>query len=159
VPLKSSRQNTFISPPGGAKFHYFSHLSRRPVCAGNIRHRLGKVRDLVFSLREPYPDAVGIYMDYGWGKPTQFVPWDRIVKIEDDAIFVRSPDSGDTYSPFVDQPGWIMADKHLIGRTILDMDGRRIEVVNDVHMLEASGHLLLVHVDSSFNGFLRRWHL
>jgi magnesium transporter len=32
-------------------------------------------------------------------------------------------------------------------------------VVNDVHLLEAKGHLLLVHVDASFNGFLRRWGL
>jgi magnesium transporter len=39
------------------------------------------------------------------------------------------------------------------------MDGRRIEVVNDVHLLEAKGRLLLIHVDTSFNGFLRRWGL
>jgi Mg/Co/Ni transporter MgtE len=36
------------------------------------------------------------------------------------------------------------------------MDGRRTEVVNDVHLLEARGQLLLIHVDTSFNGFLRR---
>jgi magnesium transporter len=46
-----------------------------------------------------------------------------------------------------------------MGRTILDMDGRRIEVVNDVHLLESKGRILIVHVDISFNGFLRRWGL
>jgi magnesium transporter len=46
-----------------------------------------------------------------------------------------------------------------MGRTILDMDGRRIEVVNDVHLLESKGQLFIVHVDISFNGFLRRWGL
>ena len=50
-------------------------------------------------------------------------------------------------------------DKHLMGRTIVDMDDRRCEVVNDVHLLEAKGRFLLVHVDISFNGFLRRWGL
>lgn len=158
APLNPTLRNVDTTRlPDGATFLYFSQLYRRPVVSGNIHNRLGKLRDLVFALKEPYPDAVGIYMDYGWGKPTQFVPWDRVLKIEDDAIFVRPPETEDKYPPFVDQPGWIMVDQHLMGRTILDMDGRRIEVVNDVHLLEASGHLLLVHVDTSFNGFLRRW--
>jgi Mg/Co/Ni transporter MgtE len=43
-----------------------------------------------------------------------------------------------------------------MGRTIVDMDDRRVEVVNDVHMLEARSRVLLVHVDISFSGFLRR---
>ena len=59
----------------------------------------------------------------------------------------------------MDQPGWILVDKHLMGRTILDIDGRRIEVVNDVRFLESHGRLLLIDVDLSFNGFLRRWGL
>jgi Mg/Co/Ni transporter MgtE len=46
-----------------------------------------------------------------------------------------------------------------MGRTVLDTDGRRTEVVNDVHLLEAKGRLLLVHVDTSINGILRRWGL
>ena len=144
---------------GNFRFLYFSQIFKRPVCAGSIKDRLGKVSDLVFTVKEPYPEAAGIYLEFGWGKPTQLVPWDRVLRIEDDAIFVKPPDEGDRYKPFVDQPGWILLDKHLIGRTILDMDGRRIEVVNDVHLLEAKGHLLLVHVDSSFNGLLRRWRL
>lgn len=144
---------------GNFRFLYFSELAKRPVCAGKIKDRIGKVTDLVFRLSEPYPEAVGIFMEFGWGKPTQFIPWDRVVKIEDDAIFVRPPEGGGTYPPFVDQPGWILVDKHLMGRTVLDMDGRRTEVVNDVHMLESRGRFLIVHVDISFNGFLRKWGL
>ena len=53
----------------------------------------------------------------------------------------------------------MLVDAHLMGRTVLDTDGRRTEVVNDVHLLEAKGRLLLVHVDTSFNGILRRWGL
>jgi magnesium transporter len=148
-------------PPGigSYRFRYFSELLKRPVCAGKIQDRLGKLTDLVFALKEPYPAAVGIYLEHGWGKPTAFIPWERVLRIEDDAIFVMPPPEGSPYPPFVDQPGWIMLENHLMGRTILDMDGRRMEVVNDVHLLEAKGHLLLVHVDASFNGFLRRWGL
>ncbi len=147
-------------PPGlGAfRFLYFSRLLKRPVCAGKIKDRIGRLSDLVFALKEPYPEAVGLYLEFGWGKPTQFIPWERVVKIEDDAIFVKPADGG-VYPPFVDQPGWMLVDAHLMGRTILDTDGRRTEVVNDVHLLEAKGRLLLVHVDTSFNGILRRWGL
>ncbi len=137
------------------RFLYFSELLKRPVCAGKINNRLGKLTDLVFRLSETYPEAVGIYMEYGWGKPTQFVPWDRVVKIEDDAIFVQPPEN-EKYPPFVDQVGWMLVNNHLMGKTILDMDGRRIEVVNDVHLLESRGRMIIVHVDISFNGFLRR---
>lgn len=138
---------------------FFSQLLKRPVCAGKINDRIGKLSDLVFKLAEPYPEAVGIFMEYGWGQPTQFVPWSRVLRIEDDSIFVQPPESGDRYPPFVDQPGWILVNQHLMGRTILDFDGRRTEVVNDVHLLESRGRMLIVHVDVSFNGFWRRWGL
>ena len=141
------------------RYYFFSELLKRPVCAGKIGKRLGKLTDLVFQLSEPYPLAVGIFLSFGWGVPTQFIPWDRVVKIDDDAIFVQPPPEGETYPPFVDQPGWILVDQHLMGKTILDMDGRRTEVVNDVHLLETQGRMLIGHVDISFNGFLRKWGL
>ncbi len=144
---------------GSYRFLYFSGLLKTPVCAGKIKDRIGKLTDLVFLLKEPYPEAVGLYLEHGWGKPTEFIPWDRVLRVEDDAIFVKPAEGGGPYPAFVDQPGWILLDAHLMGRTILDMDGRRIEVVNDVHLMEAKGRMLLVHVDTSFNGFLRRWGL
>ncbi|MBZ5498158.1 MAG: CBS domain-containing protein [Acidobacteriia bacterium] len=154
----NSVQRILDLPPGIANFRflYYAELIKRPVCVGKITDRLGKLTDLVFVIKEPYPEAVGIYLEFGWGKPTQFIPWARVIKVEDDAIFVQPPEQGEAYPPFVDQPGWIMLGNHLLGRTILDMDGRRTEVVNDVHLLEAKGQLLLIHVDTSFNGFLRR---
>jgi magnesium transporter len=145
-------------PPGIANFRflYFADLIKRPICIGKITDRIGKVTDLIFAIKEPYPEAVGVYMEFGWGKPTQCIPWSRVLRIEDDAIFVQPPEQGETYPAFVDQPGWILLGNHLLGRTILDMDGRRTEVVNDIHLLESRGQLLLMHVDTSFNGFLRR---
>jgi CBS domain-containing protein/sporulation protein YlmC with PRC-barrel domain len=141
------------------RFFYFSELLGRRVCSGKIRDRIGKLTDLVFRLAEPYPEAVGIYVEHGWGKPTELVPWERVVKIDEDAIFVQPPPGGGPYPPFVDQPGWIMLNEHLMGKTILDMDGRRTEVVNDVHLLESKGRMIIAHVDISFNGFLRKWGL
>ncbi len=143
---------------GPFRMFFFSELAKRRVCAKNINNRLGKLTDLVFAMAEPYPEAVGLYLEHGWNQPTEFIPWEKVMKIDDDAIFVAPPE-GEMYPPFVDQPGWILIDKHLMGRTIVDLDGRRIEVVNDVSLVEARCKLLLVDVDVSFNGFLRRWGL
>jgi len=157
-------QNNVQKTPGQApdmkdvRSYYFSDLLGRRVCAGKIRDSIGRLSDLVFRASEPYPEAIGIHIEHGWGKPITFVPWDKVVKIEDDAIFVQ-PVPQEGYPVFVDQPGWILIDEHLMGRTILDMDGRRTEVVNDVQMLESKGRMIIVHVDISFRGFLRKWRM
>jgi len=141
------------------EFLWFSELLGRPVYAGDGGNRLEKLADLVFHLIEPHPMAVGIYLEHGWGNPTEFIPWDRVLRIEPDGIVVKPPVSGDVYPPFVDQPGWVLLNQHLMGRTILDTDGRKVEVVNDVHLLHSKGRMIIVHVDASFNGFLRKWGL
>ena len=138
---------------------YFSELLARRIVAGKITHRVGRMTDLVFRMAEPYPEAIGIYLEHGWGKPTEFIPWSDVTKVDDDAIFVKPRPDGAPWPPFQEQPGWILVNEHLMGQTILDMDGRRTEVVNDVHLLESQGRMIIVHVDVSFNGFLRRWHL
>jgi CBS domain-containing protein len=145
-------------PQNGYQFYYLSELIKRPICIDKPENRIGKLTDLVFSLTEPYPEAVGIYIEHGWGKPTAFIPWEKVSSMRDDAIIIRHPDHS-TYPPFVDQAGWILPDKHLMGRTVVDMDDRRVEVVNDIHLLMSKERLFLVHVDISFAGHLRRWGL
>ena len=60
------------------EFYFFSELYKRPVCAGKVKDRIGKVTDLVFKMADPYPEAVGILLDHGWGKPNEFVTWDKV---------------------------------------------------------------------------------
>jgi Mg/Co/Ni transporter MgtE len=81
------------------------------------------------------------------------------VRIEEEAIFIAPNEGAAPYPRFVDQKGWILLNEHLMGQTILDTDGRRTEVVNDVHLLYSKGRMILVHVDISFHGFLRKWGL
>jgi magnesium transporter len=138
---------------------FFSELLERRICAGKIDHKVGRLTDLVFRLAEPYPDAIGLYLEHMGGRPNEFIPWDKVIKIEEDAIFITPSESGQPYAPFVDQKGWLLLNDHLMGRTILDMDGRRTEVVNDVQLLYSKGRMIIVHVDTSFNGFLRKWGL
>ena len=141
------------------KLFFFTQLLKRRICAGKINQKIGKVADLVFRLAEPFPDAVGIYVEHSMGRPNEFIPWEKVIKIDDDAIFVAPAEEGKPYPSFVDQKGWILLGEHFIGRTILDMDGRQTEVVNDVQLLYSRGRMIIVHVDTSFNGFLRKWGL
>jgi magnesium transporter len=137
------------------RFLFFSDLFERRV-VGEDRKKVGRVDDMVFMLKDPYPEIVGVLMEGGVGHPTVLIPWKKVRRIEPKVLVVAPPEQGDTYPSFVDQAGWLLVDKHLIGRTILDTDGRRIEAVNDVQLLESEGRVVLVHVDTSLNGFLRR---
>jgi magnesium transporter len=161
TPNSAPAPNNGPATVGHEEFELFflSQLLKRRICAEKIDHKIGKVTDLVFRLAEPFPDAVGIYVEHSMGRPNEFIPWEKVIKIDDDAIFITPSADGKPYLPFVDQKGWIMLGEHFIGRTILDMEGRQIEVVNDVQLLYSKGRMILVHVDISFNGFLRKWRL
>jgi CBS domain-containing protein/sporulation protein YlmC with PRC-barrel domain len=139
------------------KLFYFSKLLKRRVRIDKTNKKNGRLTDLVFRLSEPYPEAVGIYIEHGKGYPSELIPWEKVVRIEEEAILITPSEAGAPYAPFVDQKGWILLNEHLMGQTILDMDGRRTEVVNDVQLLYSKGRMILVHVDISFNGFLRKW--
>ncbi len=150
----------FGAPASDYTLLYFSDLIDRNVSVTRPELKIGALTDLVFRLAEPFPEAVGILIGHGWGTPTEFVPWERVQRIEPRAVIVLPPEGGEErYPPFVDQPGWLLLNEHLIGRTILDMDGRRVEVVNDVQLLQSHSRTILAHVDVSFNGFLRKWGL
>ncbi len=136
--------------------YFFSDILDRRIVESRREFKIGKFTDLVFRMAEPYPEAIGIFVSHGFRKPDEFIPWDRVQRIEKDAIFVQPPPEGEQYPPFQDQPGWLLLNEHLMGKTILDMDGRQIELVNDVHLLESKGRMILIHVDVSFNGFLRK---
>lgn len=137
----------------------FSKLLGRRIRRDKTNEKNGRLTDLVFGLSEPYPQAVGLYIEHGKGYPSELIPWEKVVRIADEAIFITAREDGQPYPKFVDQPGWILVDEHLMGQTILDTDGRRTEVVNDVDLLYSKGRMILVHVDISFNGWLRKWGL
>jgi magnesium transporter len=139
------------------KLLYFSKLLNRRIRLDKTNKKNGRLTDLVFRLTEPYPEAVGIYIEHGKGYPSELIPWEKVARIEEEAIFIAPAEGGAPYPRFVDQKGWILLNEHLMGQTILDIDGRRTEVVNDVHLLFSKGRMILVHVDISFNGFLRKW--
>lgn len=165
--MNNAKENSPVGTKPGAlaearedyQLLYFAHLLNRRICLDPSRKKNGRLTDLVFRLTEPYPEAVGIYIEHGKGYASELIPWERVVRIDPEAIFIKPHDAGGPYPKFADQKGWILLNEHLMGQTILDIDGRRTEVVNDVQLLFSKGRMIVVHVDISFNGFLRRWGL
>ena len=148
------------APSGGDyQLHFFSAMLNRAVAVSRPDLKIGTLDDLVFKVAEPFPEAVGLVVAHRRGLPNEFVPWDRVIRIDPQAVVIMPPEGADRYPSFVDQPGWILLNEHLIGRTILDMDGRKVELVNDVHLLASHGRMIIAHVDVSLNGFLRKWGL
>ena len=165
--MNNAKENSPVGTKPGAlavayedyQLLYFAHLLNRRICLDQSNKKNGRLTDLVFRLTEPYPEAVGVYVEHGKGYASELIPWERVLRIEPEAIIIKPNDAGGPYPKFVDQKGWILLNEHLMGQTILDIDGRRTEVVNDVQLLFSKGRMILVHVDISFNGFLRRWGL
>ena len=150
IPKPSRSRRTSTRPTGTCTSCYFSELLKRPVCAGTISNRIGKLTDLVFRQAEPYPGGGRHLPRTRLGQADRVHPVGQGREDRGRRDLRAAARRRTRYPPFVDQPGWILVDKHLMGRTILDMDGRRIEVVNDVHLLEiarpaaprARGHLV-----------------
>ena len=84
---------------------YFSRLLNRRIRLDKTNRKNGRLTDLVFRLSEPYPEAVGIYIEHGKGYPSELIPWEKVARIEDEAIFIAPAESGPPYPRFVDQKG------------------------------------------------------
>ncbi len=131
------------------RFYYLSEVLKCPVSATPDGKPLGHVKDLIVKIASPYPQVVGLLIDHGWGKPHEFLPWDRVVRVSPGIVLVALQPDDPPFRPYEDQPGWLLLNEHLMGQTILDIDGRRTKEVNDLHLLESKGRMLLVHVDTS----------
>src|SRR5260370_41299143 len=90
------------------KLFFFSQLLKRRICAGKFNQKIGRVTDLIFRLAEPFPEAVGIYVEQRMGRPNEFISWGKINKIDDEAIFITPAEDREPYSSFVDHKGWII---------------------------------------------------
>src|SRR5258708_39308445 len=76
------------------KLFFFSQLLKRRICAGKFNQKIGRVTDLIFRLAEPFPEAVGIYVERSMGAPDGFLSWEKVTKSGGDASFVRPAEDG-----------------------------------------------------------------
>ena len=74
--MNNPQNNVASKPPGfeAYQFLYFSRLLNRRICLDKTNRKNGRLTDLVFRLSEPYPEAVGIYIEHGKGYPDRIHP-------------------------------------------------------------------------------------
>ncbi|MHB9156178.1 MAG: PRC-barrel domain-containing protein, partial [Endomicrobiales bacterium] len=136
-------------------FIFLSQLIGIPVIDLNTNERIGRVQDIVASLREMYPRASAVIVSTPGGKRA-YLPWQNVRKlIEDRAVFVE----GSPEIPFLEakpRENEILLRDTFWDKQIVDISGSKVVRVNDLHLLREELNLWLVHVDIGITGLLRR---
>ena len=134
---------------------FLSDFLRADVVDVNQR-TVGKVRDLVARLVEPYPVVVAVVLRPRGGAP-QFIDWGHVRAWDDGelSLKVAASDLGE-HQP---AEGDLWLGRDLLDKQIVDTDGRRVVRVNDLQLQSEGPTVRLVGVDVGTRGVLRRANL
>jgi len=137
-------------------FHSLSALLGLKVRA-STREVLGKVVDLMVDLDLPLPEVVSLVYRHPWGKERWCVSWTRVQSILPSEIVLK-PDSESAHVPARESrpSSHILLRDFLLDKQIVDINGAKVERVNDLHFVRSDGKLKLVQLDVGFRGLLRR---
>jgi magnesium transporter len=130
---------------------YLSQAIGRPVLDVN-GEPMGKVADLIVAVGDRYPPVTGLVVETD--RRRIFLPWHSVASF--DATGARLSTSSIDIAKFSQRPNEITLKQDLLDKQIVDIDGRRIVRVNDLHLDEIEGKLHLVAVDVGAAGLLRR---
>lgn len=135
-------------------FIFFSQLLGKNVIDASERN-LGRLYDLVAQLIEPYPKVTAVVITMkGRRGPFATIPWEMVANL-----------SGQKIKLNLAQPvrlGKQLGEKEmrlreeLLDKQVLDVQGRKVVRVNDLHLLMVNGEVRLVHADVGLRGLLRR---
>lgn len=136
----------------GFAFRYVSELLGRPVADATGR-RLGTTQDLVAVGGDRYPAVRGVVVRLRSGAL-------RLAPIEGDALRLVSRRHplilpSDRLQDLQLEPQDFLIRDLLLDKQIVDVQGAKVERVNDVHLL-ITDRARIVHVDVGFTGLLRR---
>ena len=113
---------------------------------------VGKVRDLIVRMGEPYPVVTAVVLR-GRGTPDA-VDWQAVRAWENRELNLKVASSQLEPYPRAEEETWLARD--ILDKQIVDTDGHRIVRVNDLQLQASNGTLLLVGVDIGARGLLRR---
>jgi magnesium transporter len=143
--------NYFQETGGAFVFGFASMLIGKPVIDSG--HRVGRVRDLVARRGGMYPQVEGAVVRKN-GKDL-FLPIESFLKDLFDPRGGLKANARDLRELIIDDQHFLVRNV-LMDKQIVDVQGAKVERVNDVHLLTVENHTYLVHVDVGFTGLLRR---
>jgi magnesium transporter len=129
-------------------FHFLSDLLRRVVRIEGEPGVVGRLRDAGGQNTGAFPDVTCLQVRARGGVLRVF-PWSLVKEITPKWIVLRSPGAEEKAPDF-----WLRRD--VLDDQVIDIDGARAVRVNDVHLLQTEGHLVVIHVDVGILGILRR---
>lgn len=116
--------------------------------------RLGKVVDFAADGSETYPRVTDFVCRRGRRDRVR-VPWEAIARLEKDGVYLREQESARLAS-YERRPGEILLVADLLDKQIVDVNGAKVERVNDIHLLNTERDLRVVHVETGVRGMFRR---
>ena len=131
---------------------YLSQAIGRPVL-DRTGESIGKVADLIVEVGDRYPPVTGLVVATDRRRRI-FVPWSSVETL--DAAGARLTTTMIDLDRFRQRPDEILLAGDLMDKQIVDIDGRKVVRVNDLHLDEIEGRPHLVAVDVGAAGLLRR---
>jgi magnesium transporter len=147
------------SPPQLPRFFFITQLIRDKVLQvkGEKRTELGTLVDLEIKLSGRYPEVVNLIVGRSFGRPPLEVPFRYVKSIDTRRTIVELP-AGAKLREFDKESARILIKDMVLDKKIIDTDEYEVEIVYDIHLLHAEGRMLVVHVDVTKAGMLRRLH-
>ncbi len=141
------------------RFFFISRLIKDKVILqrGERREDLGTLLDLEIRLGGRYPEVTNIIVGRSFGRPPLEIPFSWVRFIDARRAVVEIP-KGTKPKEFVQEPARILIKDMILDKKIIDTDEYEVEVVYDIHLLYAEGKMIVVHVDVTKAGMLRRLH-
>ncbi len=134
---------------------YYSELLNKPIL-GSDRKRIGSVKDMCFIDRSRYGIIAGIILDVEGSR--MMIPWKFVAEIGDKAddpfpvgIYLNVASDEINYYSICGNKLSDILDKQLI-----DINGARVVRVNDVLLGRVANKFIIVGVDTSTKGIMRR---
>lgn len=113
---------------------------------------VGKVRDLIVRMGDPYPTVIALALR--GHHAAQTLDWTKVRAWESREISLNVAAADLTPHTADAREVWLSRD--ILDKQIVDTDGRRVVRVNDLQLQASNGSMLLVGVDIGTRGLLRR---
>ena len=141
------------------RFFFITQLIRDKVLQekGDVRTELGTLSDLEIKLSGRYPEVINLIVGRSFGRPPLEVPFHYVKSIDTRRTVVELP-SGVKLKEFDRESARILIKDMILDKKIIDTDEYEVEIAYDIHLLHAEGRMLVVHVDITKAGMLRRLH-
>lgn len=137
---------------GGARAVFISQLVGRPV-HGAAGGRLGSLLDIVVRMETPgYPPLHGLVVRAG--KFRRFVPMRDVASLDAAGVRLRRDDLA--AEEFRRRPGEVLLAGDVLDRQLIDVNGVRVVRANDAAVARGGADYVLVGVDVSGKGLVRR---